>query len=109
MEKPKPHYDLKIIKEFFCSVSTRKITQKAQENAAALGYMGEDEMIAVINRLQAEHFYKSMTSYQNHKIWQDVYRYQDDNAIQLYIKLQLSVDRQKAVLIQMKKDERNDE
>ena len=105
MEKLKPHYELKIVKKFFCSPSTRIITRTAQKGAVTMGYMSEGDMLAVISRLGAEHFYKSMTAYDNHKIWQDVYRYrgEDDNA--LYIKVQLTVDLEKAVLIQMKRDE----
>ena len=74
-----------------------------------MGYMDEGDILPVIHRLGPEHFYKSMTSYHNHKIWQDVYRYRDDDHRALYIKLQLSVDGKKAVLIQMKKDEGSDE
>ena len=73
-----------------------------------MGYMDDDDIQGVIGRLCSEHFVKSMTAYQDHKIWQDVYRYQDDDKA-LYIKLQLSVDGEQAVLIQMKKDEGSDE
>jgi motility quorum-sensing regulator / GCU-specific mRNA interferase toxin len=109
MEKLKPHFELKILKKLFCSVSTRIITQKARKNAVTMGYMSEDDMLAVISRLGAEHFYKSMTTYDNHKIWQDVYRYRDEDDNALYIKVQLTVDLEKAVLIQMKRDEGSDE
>jgi len=50
-----------------------------------------------------------MTTYENPQIWQDVYKYDDENDNSLYIKLQLSADRKKAVLIQMKNDEGSDE
>lgn len=73
-----------------------------------MGYMDEDDIVSVIDRLCSDHFYKSMTTYQNHTIWQDVYRYRDENDIPLYIKLQLSVDGGKAVLIQMKRDKGSD-
>lgn len=105
MEKRKPHYDLKTFKVLFASVSTRIITREARRNAVTLGYMDEDDMVAVINKLDMPHFYKSMTSYYDYTIWQDVYRYQDDNDNHLYIKVQFSVDGGKAVLIQLKRDE----
>ncbi|WP_435549792.1 type II toxin-antitoxin system MqsR family toxin [Desulfobacterium sp. N47] len=85
MEKRKPHYDLNKFKELFCSVETRFITAAARKGAVTMGYMDEEGIIAVINRLCSEHFYKSMTTHVNHKIWQDVYRYQDDEDNDLYI------------------------
>jgi len=105
MEKRKPHYDLTIIKRFFGSISTRLITQEARKGAVSVGYMDEDDILSAVKRLCSDHFYKSMTSYRSHRIWQDVYRYRDDNDIPLYIKLQLSQDGGKAILIQMKRDE----
>lgn len=108
MEKPKPHYDLKKLKKFFSSEATRVITATAQKGAAALGYMDEDNIAEVINRLCAQHFYKSMTSYHNSQMWQDVYKFKDEEK-NLYIKLQLSVDKTQTVLIQMKRDEGGDE
>ena len=74
-----------------------------------MGYMDEDDMQGIIDRLKSAYFYKSMTAYHDNKIWQDVYRFQDDDDRRLYIKLQLSPDRKKAVLIQMKKDEGGNE
>jgi motility quorum-sensing regulator / GCU-specific mRNA interferase toxin len=109
MEKRKPHYELKTLKEFFYSETTRLITGSAHQNAASIGYMGVEDMLAVINRLCPEDFYKSMTTIRSHRVWQDVYRYQDDNGNNLYIKLQLSSDGSQAVLIQMKRDEREEE
>lgn len=107
-EKYKPHYVLSILKELFRDSKTRHITILAHKGAVAMGYMDDEAMLAVVDKLCSEHFYKSMTMYENHKVWQDVYRYQDDGKA-LYIKLQLSVDGQKAVLIQMKRDEGGDE
>jgi motility quorum-sensing regulator / GCU-specific mRNA interferase toxin len=105
MEKRKRHYDLKTIKNLLGSVSTRIITQTARKGAASVGYMDEDDMLSAVNRLCQDHFDKSMTSYGDHRVWQDVYKYRDDNDTPLYIKLQLSQDRKKAVLVQMKRDE----
>ena len=105
MEKRKPHYDLKTFKVLFASVSTRIITKKARSNAVTLGYMNEDDMVSVIDQLGMAHFHKSMTSYYDYTIWQDVYRYQDDKDNHLYIKVQFSVDGKKAILIQIKRDE----
>ncbi len=73
-----------------------------------MGYMDMEDIQKVLKQLGPEHFYKSMTTYQNHKIWQDVYKYRDDDK-GLYIKLQLSTDGEQAILIQMKQDEGGDE
>lgn len=71
--------------------------------------MNEDDLLSVVKRLCSDYFYKSMTSYDNHKIWQDVYRYRDEDDIPLYIKVQLSPDGENAVLIQLKRDEGSEE
>jgi len=109
MEKLKPHYALKTIQKLLTIPLSRIITRTARKGAVAMGYMDDDDMVEVIHRLRAEHFVKSMTTYENPQIWQDVYKYDDENDNSLYIKLQLSADRKKAVLIQMKNDEGSDE
>ena len=40
--------------------------------AAALGF-GRSEIVATIQTMERAHFYKSMTSLRDHRIWQDVY------------------------------------
>jgi motility quorum-sensing regulator / GCU-specific mRNA interferase toxin len=105
MEKRKPHHDLKSFKLLFASSSTRLITQESRKNAVSLGYMDGEDLAKAIDKLSRADFYKSMTSYSDYTIWQDVYRYQDDNDNHLYIKIQFSVDRGKAILIQFKRDE----
>jgi len=109
MNKRKPHTDLNAFKQLFRRGTARVITATARKGAVAMGFMDEEDILSVVNRLGPEHFYKSMTIHGSHKIWQDVYRYQDDSNNALYIKLQLSPDSRKAVLIQMKKDEGKDE
>ena len=107
-EKRKPHYVLSTLKVLFRNEKTRHITDLAYKGAVTMGYMDDEDIQSIIKQICPEHFYKSMTMYTNHKIWQDVYKYQDgDNP--LYIKLQLSADGKKAVLIQMKRDEGSNE
>jgi len=107
-EKRKPHYVLSDFKVLFRNENTRVITQIAHKGAVSEGYMTIEDIVGVIDRLCSEHFFKSMTTYQSHKIWQDVYKFVDEEK-KLYIKLQFSVDGDKAVLIQMKKDEGSDD
>lgn len=107
-DKKKPHYALKTLKALFRKEETRMVTKMAQKGAASEGYMTIEDIEEVVERLRPEHFYKSMTQHQNHRVWQDVYRIYDGEKA-LYIKLQLSADGKKAVLIQMKRDEGSDE
>lgn len=79
MDKFKPTYDLEKFKS-----SAFSITLTARQNALSLGFR-EEGIRQVISTMQPEHFYKSMTSYQNHKVWQDVYHVPYDDMI-LYIK-----------------------
>lgn len=107
-EKRKPHYVLSDFKVLFRNEKTRGITQITRQGSVAEGYTTIEDIEGVIDRLCSEHFYKSMTSYANNKVWQDVYKFTDEEK-KLYIKLQFSVDKQKAILIQMKKDEGSDD
>ena len=104
MEKRKPHHDLNKLKRLFKKESSRVITATAQKGAVAFGYMDEEDIVEVINKLGRQNFYKSMTYYYNSEVWQDVYKIKDDEK-DLYIKLQLSTDKIKTVLIQFKQDE----
>ena len=74
MEKLTRTYDLSSIKEVFSSVEALggRTTASAFKGAQQLGFSRED-MLSVIQCLQRSDFYKSMTTYADHKIWQDVY------------------------------------
>jgi motility quorum-sensing regulator/GCU-specific mRNA interferase toxin len=56
----------------------------ATKGAAALGF-GRAEIAGAIQTMQRIQFYKSMTSYEDHRIWQDVYHVPSE-AGTLYIK-----------------------
>ncbi len=104
MEKRKPHYSLEHIKELLEHECTRVIPRKCKVNAVAIGYLDEEMIVARVKCLTRKEFDKSMTSYENHKIWQDVYKSADDER-SLYIKLQLTVaGDEKVVVIQFKTD-----
>ena len=53
-------------------------------SAAAMGF-GRAEIVATIQTMKREHFYKSMTAHSNHQLWQDVY-YVPSPAGVLYVK-----------------------
>ena len=71
-EKRKPTYDLDAFKATFSTVEGLRVTGTAIGTAAALGF-GRAEIVATIQTMQRKQFYKSMTSYADHRIWQDVY------------------------------------
>jgi motility quorum-sensing regulator/GCU-specific mRNA interferase toxin len=70
-EKWMPHHDLEAIKATFAA-SGGLVTSRALQDAASLG-CDRSKIDAVIKTIVRGHFYKSMTSNYDHKIWQDVY------------------------------------
>lgn len=89
MEKRAPHYPLAGIQR---AVDDRRyrFTRVALEGGAALGFdvVG---MLSVIRGLSSSDFYKSMTTYADHTLWQDVYRPHTPLG-QVYLKLTLLED-----------------
>ncbi|MDR3425441.1 MAG: type II toxin-antitoxin system MqsR family toxin [Alphaproteobacteria bacterium] len=85
-EKWKPTYDLGAFKAA-CS-SVRKLgpllARSARISAAALGF-GEPEIVEIIQTMQREHFYKSVTSFANHRLWHDAYHVPSEKGL-LYVK-----------------------
>jgi motility quorum-sensing regulator/GCU-specific mRNA interferase toxin len=71
-EKRRPTYDLDAIKAAFASVDRLNVTGTAVRSATALGF-GRAEIVATIQTMHRSQFYKSMTAYADHRIWQDVY------------------------------------
>ena len=84
MEKRTPHCKLTVVNAL---VEAGKVsaTRSARIGAAALGLEFSD-MLAVVMALTPEDFYKSMTTYADHTVWQDVYR-PSTQAGDLYLKL----------------------
>ena len=72
MEKSAPHCKLTVVKSLLQAGNFR-VTRSARTGAEAMG-IDFQGMLAVISALQASDFYKSMTTYSDHTIWQDVYR-----------------------------------
>ena len=84
MEKFTPTYNLEEFKK-----SDFKITVTAGKTARNLGFSRND-IKEVVSTMEDKHFYKSMTSYANHKIWQDVYHVPCGNLV-LYVKFTQNV------------------
>ncbi|AYF87211.1 type II toxin-antitoxin system MqsR family toxin [Pseudomonas sp. DY-1] len=89
MEKRTPHFKLVLVKQAAAEQRYR-FTRVALEGGAELG-LDIDGMLAIIQALTARDFYKSMTTYADHTLWQDVYRPTTDVG-QLYLKFTLVED-----------------
>lgn len=98
MEKKKPHYNLEQVNNLI-KLNRVRITYKATEMAELDFGLTEKDIIKQVLGLSPQDFYKSMTSYKNHKIWQDVYHKQIKQQ-KAYVKLQI-VD-ETTVIIQFK-------
>jgi len=84
MEKRKPTYDLEAFKTAFSTVEGLNVTGTAIRTAAAIGF-GTAEIVATIKTMERQQFFKSMTSYGDHRIWQDVYHVPSPAGL-LYVK-----------------------
>jgi motility quorum-sensing regulator/GCU-specific mRNA interferase toxin len=96
IQKRVSHYNLDFIKELI-SANQYFIAQSARQGYFELAF-DDDEVLEIIISLVNKDLYKSMTTYHDNKIWQDVYRKTIDD-IDLYIKLQIS---DKAIVISFK-------
>jgi motility quorum-sensing regulator / GCU-specific mRNA interferase toxin len=72
MEKRTPHCNLSTVKALVNEGRIRS-TQSARQGAAAMG-MDFEGICGILKELTSADFYKSMTTYTDHKVWQDVYR-----------------------------------
>ena len=84
MEKRTPHCKLSVVKALVEAGKVRA-TQSARLGATQLGLELSD-MLAVVLALAPADFYKSMTTYADHTVWQDVYR-PSTSAGDVYLKL----------------------
>jgi motility quorum-sensing regulator/GCU-specific mRNA interferase toxin len=98
-EKRKPTYDFDAFK-----AAVQRVTVAATRTAAALGF-GRAEIEATIQTMQRKQFYKSMTAYYDHRVWQDVYHVPSPVGT-LYIKFTADVVTE-FVLLSLK-EKRND-
>ena len=91
MEKRTPHYDL-------ARLGVAAFTKTALDGGRQMG-LTSSEMLAVMASLSRRNFYKSMTTYADHRVWQDVYHADTPVEKQAYIKITL---REHAPVIQFK-------
>ena len=92
MEKSKPHYKLADVKAAFADPGKLNRTYSSKQGADDLG-MDDAAVVSVIQDLTNADFDKSMTSFVDHKVWQDVYKPVVDEA-ELYVKFTLDANQQ---------------
>jgi motility quorum-sensing regulator / GCU-specific mRNA interferase toxin len=101
MEKRKPHYELARVQADVARRGAAAFTKSALDGGRAMG-LTSDEMLAVIASLSRHDFYKSMTTYADHRTWQDVYHADTPVGREAYIKITM---RDAAPVIQFKEKE----
>lgn len=84
MEKHTPHCRLPVIRALI-EAGKVKTTASALADAANLN-IDLEGMISIVKTLTTADFYKSMTTYNNNLVWQDVYRPRTLSG-RLYVKL----------------------
>ncbi|MBB2921071.1 type II toxin-antitoxin system MqsR family toxin [Cupriavidus alkaliphilus] len=89
MEKGTAHYPLRRSRELLAARRVR-FTHSARGGATAIG-LDMAGMVDVIAALCPADFYKSMTTYADHTVWQDVYRPVTRHG-GLYLKLTVTED-----------------
>ncbi|WP_460154084.1 type II toxin-antitoxin system MqsR family toxin [Pseudomonas sp. S2_B07] len=85
MEKNTPHYNLTVLKGDVRRLGKNAFTATARKNGRDLGLTLE-EMQEVVFELHGRMLCKSMTTYSDHRIWQDVYPITSHD-LEIYIKV----------------------
>jgi motility quorum-sensing regulator/GCU-specific mRNA interferase toxin len=98
MEKRKAHYSLPEIKASVARLGIGAFTATALQGLGLMGLSPADGLTVVLG-LQAEMLFKSMTTYADSRVWQDVYHAICPNGKTAYIKITL---RPGTVVIQFK-------
>jgi len=99
MEKRTAHYPIDAVKAVVAEYGLDTFTRAARDGLARLGLNGA-QAVDVVMGLTGSMLYKSMTTYANHREWQDVYHAPCPNGRMAYIKLTLR--EQGNVVIQFK-------
>jgi len=98
VEKRTPHYDLARIQANVARLGAVAFTKTALDGGRMMG-LTTVEMLAVVALLTRRAFQKSMTTYADHRVWQDVYVAATPVRKDAYIKVTL---REGAPVVQFK-------
>lgn len=102
-EKRKPTHDLEAFKSVFSTETSLNVTGTAVRTAAKIGF-GRSEIVATIQTMERAHFFKSMTSHNDHRIWQDVYHVPSEAGL-LYVKITTDAELEYLLLSFKEKDD----
>lgn len=86
MEKKRPHYPLAAIQAVVADPASMPFTLTALRGGTELG-LTEPEMRLTILALGRRNFYKSMTTWADTTVWQDVYHGETPDGVAVYIKI----------------------
>lgn len=86
MEKDTPHCKLPRVKDLVTQGKVRA-TRTAYDCARDLDIISLSGMCEVVLRLSPSDFHKSMTTYADHTVWQDVYHARTPGGQAVYVKL----------------------
>jgi motility quorum-sensing regulator / GCU-specific mRNA interferase toxin len=89
MERRRPTHDLDAVKRALGSTDTLAVTTSALRDAAALGF-DRGGIVETILSIEPRMFFKSMTTFTDHRVWQDVY-HMPARGLTLYVKFQTNV------------------
>jgi motility quorum-sensing regulator/GCU-specific mRNA interferase toxin len=89
MEKKRPTYDLRAIQRTIGSIETLAITTSALRDAVSMGF-DRSAIVETIGSIDRRMFYKSMTTYADHRVWQDVYHVPARDHL-IYVKFQADI------------------
>jgi motility quorum-sensing regulator/GCU-specific mRNA interferase toxin len=98
MEKHVPHYPLRDVQQAVEMRGASAFSRTAIDNGGAMGLSTRD-MIYCVCAMTRKCFYKSMTTYESSKVWQDVYHAPTPAGL-AYVKVTLREDG--AIVIQFK-------
>ena len=98
MEKKRAHYDLAAVHEAVARLGIRAFSRLALKGGLEMGLSIED-MLETVASLAPKMLHKSMTTYADHTIWQDVYHARTPNNRTAYVKLTM---RNAAPVVQFK-------
>lgn len=83
-KRTRPHYPIPTVVDLLAKGDYR-VTRTAMEGASRLG-LDLDDIVQIVSGLTIKNFYKSMTTYADNSIWQDVYHV-DNAAGEIYLKI----------------------
>jgi len=97
LEKRTPHYSLTPVFAVLADPKSTPFTGSALVGGLEL-QLSPMQMRKVVGALTRKCFYKSMTTYADHRVWQDVYIGLTPEGIEVYIKITVYTDERPPVI-----------